>query len=156
MSNLLQASSLRLAILGTQVTRAAAALPQTAQAAIFTVAGGKVLVTSLIGEVTTAIQAQATTAQFVGNPTTGTDVNWSNATGDLNGKEIGSTITLPAAFAGTALVNNAGGNGMPLGTGFVAITGTIDFKTGASSTGAIKWQITYLPIDDGATVTAAA
>jgi hypothetical protein len=155
MSNMQDPIAFRKALLGITVTRAAAALPQTAQAAIFTVTGGKVLVTSLVGEVTTIIQAQATTAQFVGNPTTGTDVNWSNATADLNAKEVGSTITLPATFAGTALANTAGGNGLPLGTGFIAYTGTIDFKTGASSTGALKWLLTYVPLDDGAAVVAA-
>lgn len=154
MSNLMDAAGLRNALFGKLVKRAAAALPQTTQAAIFTVTGGDVLITSLVGEVTTAIQAQATTVQIIGNPTTGTDVNWTNSTGDINGKEIGSTVTLPAAFAGTALVNAAGGNGLSA-VPILARVGTIDLKTGASSTGAMKWYLTYVPLDDGAAVVAA-
>ena len=44
--------------LGIQVNRATAALPQSTAAAIFTIATGRVLVTSLIGEVTTIIQGR--------------------------------------------------------------------------------------------------
>lgn len=154
MTTIIQGSQLRKLIFGNIVTRAAAALPQTAQSAIFNVVGGDVLITSLVGEVTTAIQAQATTVQIIGNPTTGTDVNWTNSTGDINGKEIGSTVVLPAAFGGTALVQTAGGNGLA-GIAYLARVGTIDLKTGASSTGAMKWYLTYVPLDDGASVTAA-
>lgn len=154
MSVIIQGSQLQTVLFGSLVTRAAAALPQTAQSALFTVAGGNVLVTSMVGEVTTAIQAQSTTVQIVGNPTTGTDVNWTNSTGDINGKEVGSTVALPAAFGGTALVQTAGGNGLS-GIAYLARIGTIDLKTGASSTGAMKWYLTYVPLDAGATVTAA-
>jgi hypothetical protein len=154
MASSVPGSQLRTLLFGTRIVRAAATLPQTAQAALFTVAGGDVLITGLVGEVTTAIQAQATTVQLIGNPTTGTDVNWSNATGDINGKELGSTVVLPAVFGGTALVQAAGGNALP-SVPYLARIGTIDLKTVASSTGGMKWYLTYVPLDDGATVTAA-
>jgi len=147
---------LRKIALGTTVLRTAASLPQTAQTPYFTVSGGRVLITSMIGEVTTAIQAQATTVQLIATPTTGTAVNLSGSTGDINGKEIGATIALPAtATTGALLVSNAGANVTPLGYYTVVRTGTIDFKTGASSTGATKWLLTYVPLDDGASVVAA-
>lgn len=155
MSVLLAGSQVRALLLGVRVDRATATLPQTAQGALFTVTGGRVIVTGLVGEVTTAVQAQATTVQIVGNPTTGTDVNWTNTTGDINGKEVGSLVTLPATLGGTASVQTAGGNVLALGSGFVAAVGTIDLKTGASSTGSAKWSITYIPLDDGASVAAA-
>jgi hypothetical protein len=145
----------RKAIYGLKVDRNAASLPQTAQTAYFTVAGGRVLLLAMIGEVTTIIQAQATTVQLIATPTTGTAVNLSNATGDINGKEVGSTIALATTLGGTLVVNSAGATVLPLVNSFVVRTGTIDFKTGASSTGATKWSLFYVPLDDGASVVAA-
>jgi hypothetical protein len=154
MADFIKGSQQRTLLYGNRVTRDAAALPQTAQSALFTVTGGDVLITSFVGEVTTVIQGQATTVQIIGNPTVGTDVNWSTAVGDINGKEVGSTVALPAIFGGVLLVNTAGGNGLA-NVPYLARVGTIDFKTGASSTGAMKWYLTYVPLDDGATVVAA-
>lgn len=139
-------------LLGLKVARAAATLPATAQTPYFTVAGGKVLITGLIGIVTTIVQAQATTVQLIATPTVGTPVNLSNATGDLNAKEVGSTICLATTLGGTLVVAVAGANTFPIGNYFVVQTGTIDFKTGATSTGATKWYLSYLPLDAGATV----
>jgi hypothetical protein len=150
-----EASAFRKSVLGVKVERAAAIQPQTAQAAIFTVAGGKVLVTSLIGEVVVATPATTNTLAIAGNPTSGTDVTWASATSTAS-KEIGAIIT-PAVTAGSALVvANAGGGNAIAPTGYVAQVGTIDLvTTGSAATGTIKWTITYVPIDTGATVTAA-
>lgn len=140
---------------GLKVDRAAAALPQTAQTPYFTVAGGRVLINAILGEVTTVIQGQATTVQLIATPTSGTAVSLSNATGDINAKEVGATIALATTLGGTLVVNNAGATVLPLANSFVVRTGTIDFKTGASSTGATKWSIFYTPLDDGASIVAA-
>lgn len=148
-------AGVRLAMFGGKVDRTAATLPATAQTPYFTVAGGRVLITAMIGEVTTAVQAQATTVQLIATPTSGTAVNLSNATGDVNAKEVGATIALATTLGGTLVVNNAGATVLPLVNGFVVRTGTIDFKTGATSTGATKWSLFYVPIDAGATVVAA-
>ena len=59
MTTLNKLSTYRQQMFGAKVDRAAASLPQTAQTAYFTVAGGRVLVTAIIGEVTTIIQGQA-------------------------------------------------------------------------------------------------
>lgn len=150
-----EASAFRKAVLGVRVERAAALQPQTAQAAIFTVAGGKVLVTSLIGEVVAATPATVNTLKITGNPTAGTDVDWTTATSTAS-KEAGAIIT-PAATAGGALVvANAGGGNAIAPTGYLAQIGTIDLVTsGSAATGTIKWTLTYVPIDTGAVVTAA-
>lgn len=154
MSVLIAASSYRTLREGPAVFRATAVLPQTAQTPIFTVAGGLVLITKFIGVVTTVVQAQATTAQLIATPTTGTAVNLSNATADLNAAQVGATLTLPATLGGTALVSNAGAAAF-LAAQLVVQTGTIDFKTVASSTGAMRFIITYVPLDDGASIVAA-
>ena len=142
------------ALLGLKVSRATATLPQTAQGAIFTVGTGRVIVTSLVGTVTTATGATATNLSVVGNPTTGTDVVLASVVASAS-KEIGSTFTLPVTFGSALQVQNAGGAGTPLGTGFVLNPGTLDILTSASNTGSIKWDITFVPLDDGATITAA-
>ncbi|MEV7389620.1 hypothetical protein [Streptomyces sp. NPDC091215] len=155
MTTLIQNKDVRLLTAGIAVARATAALPQTAQSSIFTITGGRILVVALVGEVTTAIQAQATTVQLIGTPTSGTAVNLTNSTGDVNGKEIGATVTLPTTLGGTAVVNNAGGNITPSATWLLLRTGTIDLKTVASSTGSVKWDLLYIPLDTGVSVAAA-
>jgi hypothetical protein len=142
------------ALLGLKVSRATATLPQTAQAAIFTVATGRVIVTSLVGTVTTATGATATNLSVIGNPTTGTDVVLASVLASAS-KEIGATFTLPVTFGSALQVQNAGGAGTPLGTGFILNPGTLDILTSASNTGSIQWTVTYVPLDDGASITAA-
>lgn len=154
MANFASGAALRLNILGTQVTRAAALLPATTQGAIFTVAGGKVLVTSLVGEVVQAMPATTNTLKITGNPTSGTDVDWTSATSTAS-KEAGSIISLPVTAGGALAVANAGG-GNAVGPFFVAQIGTIDLVTsGTAATGTVKWSLTYIPIDTGASVSAA-
>lgn len=155
MTTILQLNQVRKLLLGQKVDRATANLPQTAQAPIFNVVGGRILLTSLVGEVTTAVQAQATTVQLIATPSSGTAVNLTNSTGDVNGKEIGATVVLPTTVGGTAVVANAGANLLTISGLLLLRTGTLDFKTGASSTGQMKWSLTYVPLDDGASVTAA-
>lgn len=154
MASQIPGSALRLNILGTQVTRAAALLPATTQGAIFTVTGGKVLVTSLVGEVVVAMPATVNTLKVTGNPTAGTDVDWTSATSTAS-KEAGSIISLPVTAGGALIVANAGG-GNAVGPFYVAQIGTIDLVTsGTAATGTVKWSLTYVPIDTGASVAAA-
>jgi hypothetical protein len=155
MSVLIQGSQVRQILVGTKVDRATAALPQTTQAAIFSVAGGRVLITGLVGEVTTVMGATVTTLKVTSNPTTGTDVDLTSATA-VTSKEVGSQFTLPAASGSGLVVNNGGGGGqLPAHNPYLVPIGTIDLVTSASDTGSVKWSLTYVPLDDGATVTAA-
>lgn len=141
-------------VLGAQVSRATATLPATTQGAIFTINSGRVLVTSLVGTVTTATGATATTLKVTGNPTSGTDVDLSTAT-SVASKEVGTLITLNATPLGALAVVNAGGATMPAYT-FVLNAGTLDIVTSATNTGSVKWDITYVPLDAGASISAAA
>lgn len=146
----------RLSILGLTVTRTAALQPQTAQAAIFTVGTGKVLVTGLVGEVVVATPATVNTLKVTGNPTSGTDVDWTSATSTAS-LEVGSIITLGVTSGGALVVKAAGGgNGLMPYVGYVAQVGTLDLVTsGSAATGTIKWVLTYVPLDTGASVSAA-
>ena len=155
MSVIIQSDQLRTVLVGTKVDRTTAALPATTQSAIFTVAGGRVLVTGLVGEVTTVMGATATNLKVTSNPTTGTDVDLaSNAA--VTSKEVGSIITLPATSGSALVVKNGGGGGqLPAHNPYVVPIGTIDLVTDATDTGSVKWSLTYVALDNGATVTAA-
>ena len=155
MSVLIQGAQVRQILLGTKVDRATAALPQTAQAPIFTVTGGRILVTGLVGEVTTVMGAVATTLKVTSNPAVGTDVDLTSATA-ITSKEVGSQATLPATSGSALAVANAGGGGqLPTHQPYVVPVGSIDLVTSASDTGSMKWSLTYIPLDDNASVAAA-
>ena len=137
---------------GQAVDRTAGALPQTATSNIYAVAGGRIVLLGIVGEVTTIIQAQATTLKLSSAPTVGTAVDLC-ATVDINGKQVGTLLGITGLFSDAMLAANAGATVMPR-NGIVIPIGNITWTTGASSTGAIKWKASYLPLDVGATLTA--
>lgn len=136
---------------GFRVDKAAATLPGTGNQTIFTVAGGRIAINLLLGEVTTVIQAQATTLKVTSVPTVGTAVDLT-ATLDINAKEVGTLLLVEGD--GTALIGlNAGAAYSSLGRPVLIVpAGIIRITTGATSTGATKWAMWYVPLDDGATV----
>lgn len=155
MSSGIPGKKLRDLTFGGRVDRATAVLPATAYGALFTVAGGRVLVTGLIGEFTVVASGTATTVKVTATPTSGTAVDWTTATA-VTSKEVGSQMTLPAASAGALVVQNAGAGGqLQPAAPYVAAIGTLGITTSATNTGSAKWTIFYVPLDDGATVTAA-
>src|SRR4051812_37156824 len=124
---------IRLAQLGIKVDRTAATLPASTTTTYFTVAGGRVLITGLVGEVTTIVQAQATTFKLTSTPTTGTAVDLCT-TVDLNAKEAGTLLGITGLPADAMVATNAG-----LTTGFkqqlIVPIGNLRATTVATSTG---------------------
>jgi hypothetical protein len=121
---------------------------------LFTVTGGRIVVTQILGEITTGMQAIATTLQLQSDPDTGTtralcvalDVN-AYAEGDLLGiTGINTDTMIPPATAGSIEAQLVG---------VIVQEGTIDLIAGANNTGSVKWILKYIPLDDGAVVTAA-
>lgn len=137
--------------LGIHVAKAAASLPQTGTQHLFTITGGRVLVRLLFGEVTTAIEATNPVAKITSTPTTGTAVDVAS-TVDISSLEAGGLLVVEGD--GTAMVKgNAGAAFFAAGAHeFVAPVGYLDLITGASKTGATKWDLYYVPLDDGASV----
>jgi hypothetical protein len=158
MGNFIQGTQLRTLNQGVIVTKAAANLPQSATATLYTVAGGAVLVTGLIGIVTTAVASSDPVLSLGTAPTTGTaETSGIASTTVLTSAEIGTIVTvqpssgLPGALVVMASAAKAG-NTVFLANPFVVSAGTITWTTGASKTGAMKWYLTYVPLDDGASV----
>ncbi len=142
--------------LGTRVEKSITAA--NGEVTMFTVTGGLVVFTSVVGIVTTAIGATVATLKLVANPTaTGgtvdlTAVTGANITNDIVG------VVYSAAFdaVGSALIINTTG-------GAVGNTGVAYVMTGAMACtfsadpvgGVIRWVAHWIPIDDGALVAAA-
>lgn len=157
MTVLVRGASLRTALFGTLVERAAATIPQTATQSIFTVAGGRIVVTGLVGEVTTAIGAVATTLSIGLTPTVGSSsLDSVSSASAITSKQVG-VLLAPALTAGNGLAvgTNAGFPVQIAGSAFTVPAGSITITTSASTTGAIKWALLYVPLDADATVAAA-
>lgn len=166
MTSIISGSAYRSLAFGPRVTRNAATLPQTATQDIFTVSGGAVLVTSLLGQVTTVIAASDPVLSIGTKPTTGSAKTSGIATTEvLTSKEVGTWIgpsdssvvsgTPDVYTLGKLMVGSGAGDIIPVSKPFVVAAGTITITTTASKTGALKWYLTYVPLDDGASVAAA-
>jgi len=134
------------------VSRNAANLPQTTQTAYFTVTG-RVLVTQIVGEVTTVIQAQANAIDLWSNPTVGADVALC-ATNDINADAEGTVYTITGTLA-EAMVATTSGAVKAQASAILVTAGTIDLEAAASNTGQTKWTLHYIPLDSGSSVVVA-
>ncbi len=167
MTALNSGSAVALGVLGTTVAKTHTIATETRD--LFTVSG-LVLVTGIVGKVTTALTV-ANTLKLVANPTTGTSSDLCAAT-DLGttdtpaGNLLGITgapaevmftgigavqrfpVTEPAGTTTTAMTGGA--QGIYLGAGIVQAV-----VTGTSPDGVIVWSLSYVPIEAGATVVAA-
>jgi hypothetical protein len=143
---------------GQQVQKATGTVAN-GETALFTIGTGKVLITGLLGFVTTAIGANATNAKLVFDPTaTGTDFDLCTATAiTSDAVEQQYTIAGTVESVGGLLVTGAVGQCNPFFTDPLSLTpGQIHQNLSADpSGGAITWRVWYLPIDTGATVVAA-
>ena len=131
------------------VVRATATLPQTTAEALYTITGGRILLVSIIGEVTTVIQTQANNTKLTFNPTatgSSTDICANlSTTADAVGTLYGITGTIANAMTENMLMAVDQGN-------LILSEGTIDLNCAASNTGSVKWDMFYIPLDEGATV----
>ena len=140
------------------VSTPARTIPATTTDVIFKVRGGRVLVKLLLGEVTTVIEgtdpvlkvsSQKLDAAMTATVGTAVDIA---STVDVSSDEVGSLWIVEGDL--TALLNpNAGGGGLVSAHGqWIAPRGQIYLTTTATKTGASKWDIWYIPLDEGAYV----
>lgn len=143
----------RKVLLGAKLDKASALLPQNSTDPLFNILSGRVILTSLVGEVTVQIQGQTTNIKIQSNPTTGTTSDIA-ADLDATGDGIGTLYGITGEF-GTAVVGGEEGATNILSTPVILQIGTLDLECGETSTGEIKWSATYIPYDDGAEMTVA-
>lgn len=140
-------------MLGFRVDKASATIPQTATQNLFTVAGGRVAILGLLGEVTTVIGATLTNAKLISTPTVGTAVDLC-AVLAIASKEAGTLFGISGIFADALVGANAGASILPQRPVVVPV-GVVGLNTSASTTGATKWACWYVALDEGATLVSA-
>lgn len=156
MSTYLAPDQVRALALGVKVPRATGALPQTASGALFTVTGGRVLVVSLVGEVTTVIQTQANATKLTFDPTDAGATQDLCATTDITADAVGTVYSItgtPATVLQDAL--NSLPSNKTLTVPLLLKPGQVLLSCAASNTGSVKWDLAYVPFDNGAFVAAA-
>ena len=150
MSSGISGKTVRQSTYGTTVQRAASNLAQSGNLTLFTVTGGRVLLTTIVGEVTTAIQAQADAVKLQSVSTTGSITTDLCATVDVNGAAVGNLFGMTGTAATAAVLGSA----VPQLNEVIMQPGVIRMNAAASNTGQMKWTVTYIPLDDGAVLTA--
>ncbi len=155
MANYIQAAQLRTLDLGTHVTKSAS--PANATTNLFTVSG-LVLMTGIVGLVTTVMSSTTTSINLNFDPTIGAAANLCGATvitsdtaGTLYGY-IGSDITTLLVSSGTGVPSEAYTQFPAVKT--VLNNGVLGMVGTAANTGVIAWHLTYVAISDGASVVA--
>lgn len=135
---------------GFRADKASAALPQTATGTLFTVAGGRVALLGLLGEVTVVLGATATNAKIISTPTTGTAVDLC-AVLAIASKEAGTLFGITGIFTDALVGANAGAAVLQQRPIVIPI-GVIGLNTSANDTGSTKWTAWWVPLDSGATL----
>lgn len=158
MATFIQGTALRQMQFGNLVKKLAQVPPNSGSSAtLFTVAGGMVMVTSLLGRVSTALSGTTGAIALGTKPTVGTEKTAGIATaGVVGAAEVGTMLTVGASSSlATALVVSVlfAGNVPFQSLRFTVNAGIIEVTTSvATMTGAIDWYLTYVPLDDGASV----
>lgn len=138
---------------GIRVLRPTANLPQTTAHALYTIAGGRVALTLIVGEVTTVIQTQANNTKLISNPTVGADLDIC-AVLSTTALAVGTLLGITGLFSDALIGAGPGALSGPTRP-VVLPVGTLDLSCAASNTGQVKWLVCYQPIDPGATLVAA-
>jgi hypothetical protein len=155
MSVYIDPAGIRQIHLGSYATKAGVTITNSSQS-IFTVSGGLVLVTSLVGIVTTVIGGAAN-LNLTHTPTGGAAGDVAQATA-IDADAVGTIYTVSGVAADLVSAVSAATPSVTYGFAsgkFVLPAGSLKQKTSAVQTGAIAWHITYVPIESGAALTAA-
>ena len=152
MSVIIQGDEVRAIVLGIKVSRATATV--AADQDLFSVDDGRVLLLGLVGEVTTQIGGGSQDFEIDLDPDDGgSNVALSSLVavdGDVTGTQYSLNTT-----AGSALVAelDVSYNGI-LATPILLKEGDIVLDVTGSEAGSVKWDAVYVPLDDGASLSA--
>ncbi|MHA1962063.1 MAG: hypothetical protein ACW99U_17800, partial [Candidatus Thorarchaeota archaeon] len=114
-------------------------LPQTTETAIFTVAGGPILVHGLVMKIGTVVQTQATVSRWINNPTTGTTMAMC-ADLDLTAAASGAYYSIVDRISALTLAN------CWCSPPIIANIGAIALDTDGSSTGSFTAELWWSPL----------
>ena len=145
-------------VLGIQVDRASAIVPQTTNHALFTIAGGRIILTGILGEVTVTFGANACNIKLTSYPTVATaaDTDLSTAVDLGTGCVVGDMVSITGTPGDNTLVSHKGSVQMMEYKGIMIQEGGIHLDCSTSvAAAAMKWSMWYTPLEKGAYVTAA-
>ena len=139
---------------GRMVARATLVLA-AATTAIFTVAGGRVIITNIIGNITTLIGGAAN-YYLQHNPTVATSTTTVLcAPTNINAYPVGDLVGI-TGIPTDALIPGAMASALPSMTVEVVLpVGNIEAVCDAAPGGAVLWTVWYKPLDDAGYVVAA-
>ena len=106
----------------------------------------------IMGEVTTTIQAQACNLKISHDPDEGAAADLC-ANLDVNGKALGTKFGITGTVA-NALVGASHAYLVAQAAPLILPAGIITLTTSATNTGSVKWDVIYIPIDEGARISA--
>lgn len=150
-------------VLGAKAVKGPVTNPQTASTSLFTVAGGLVLVTGLVGIVTTVQGATANSFNITHTPTGGSAADLCAAT-VCTSDAVGTIYSITGVAAdllsaqkvtGTEVPSVTFANSMAGAKGIFLPSGAVSLKASGNNTGATTWTLFYVPVDTNATVVAA-
>jgi hypothetical protein len=124
---------------------------------LFTIAGGPILMLSLVGIFQTVNTAAASTFIVQSTGTAGNvTVVFGTISGSTSGAAAGTMITLPASSGSAIIVSSTGANlNLLPATGWNIPVGTIQAIVGTAGTaGTVQWFLRYRPLAPGVTITA--
>jgi len=164
MTAIIQGDQIRSIALGVRVEKGPVTNPQTASTALFTVAGGKVAITSLTGIVTTVQGATANSFNITYTPSGGSAADLAAAT-VCTSDAAGTYYTITGVAVDLLSAQKVGGTEVPQVTfaptpafvtgPLVVGAGALNLKASGNNTGATSWVLTYVALDNGASVVAA-
>lgn len=138
--------------LGASVSKGATTLPATTTANLFTITGGRILMTGIVGEVTTVVQTQACNLSISSDPTVaGTSVALCGVL-NISADTVGTLYSITGTVS-DAMVDGLAVRGMTMP--LIIQAGAIVWTTSATNTGAVSWKMWYQPLDSGVVVAAA-
>lgn len=138
--------------LGNLATKATGTLA-AADISLFTIAGGRVVLTSIVGEVTVAVTV-ANSSKLKLNPTVGAVDADLCAALDIGSTDtpVGNLLAI-TGVPGDAMIRAAGL--ARIQTNWLVLDEGVLEQESAGTDGEITWTVTWLPYDTGATLTAA-
>ncbi len=152
MSDFTEGKAARTVVNGLLVEKAAFSKAGASVKDVFKVVGGRVLLKTLLFEVTTVFAAGANNTDVVHTPTGGAAKALCEVLDTVN-DAVGTyySITGLPATAMTEGIGSVEGQLYEVTLG----AGTLGFRTAGNTTGAVKASMIYVPLDDGAYVEAA-